>query len=220
MRILVLLILSISVDLAFCQDSMWQRFRVDSNLTVEFKGHVEKGRPMAIDKYSYEEYSARLNGGVYMVMIGTSIEKIEVFDREEYQKSLDDLVAGALKAANEENWKTSIGDVVVDSVPGKTMFYRGKYGGSDAHGRNYYFLVNGLSYTVSAIFFDSISSKQDSADLDHFISSIDFTSKIREMQFATKKEYVAYNFGKMIGMLIVLAIVIIAVVFVVRILTS
>ena len=211
-----LLILLTAFNTSFSQDTFWKTFRVDSNLTLEFKGAVDTGTKVTIDKYSYDVYSGNTGKAIYIVMRGVSKEKIEVYDREEYHKTLDLMVEGAVKAAGEMNLNTILTDTSIDNVPGKRMSYRGKFAGRDARGYNYFFLVNGLSYSINTIFLTPDLSEGDSADLSHFLSSINFNNNIRELKFANKKEFIAYHAGRFIGLLIVFVVIILVVIFFVR----
>jgi hypothetical protein len=105
---------------------------------------------------------------------------------------------------------------MIDSVPGKKMFYKGKFAEVDAIGNNYLFLVNGLSYSVNAMYVGQNLSADDSLQIDRYISSIDFTDKIREQQFDTRTESVAFIIGKTIGGLLVLGIIMLIVILIIR----
>ena len=216
MRISILLSLLIAFNISFSQDTSWKKFRIDSNLILEFIGDFEKIAPMAIEKYSYDIYSAKTGRAIYMAMVGSSKDEIRIFNNEDYRRALDKMVEGAVKAAGENNWSIAIADTLIDGLPGKKMSYSGKYATIDARGYSYFFLVNGLGYTISAIFLNPALSAKDSIDLNHFVSSIDFTDNIREKQFSTRTEYIAYESGRLIAMLIILAVIILVIIFVIR----
>ena len=202
----------------FCvsQEVSWQKFYVDSNLTIEFPGLAKKGASFKMDKYSYDAYSYETSSAMFFVMVGTSEQEIEVYNKEDYEDALSDMAKGARKAAEEKGWITTFTDVTIDNVPGKKMTYNGKLASLDTKNTNYFFLVNGSGYTVSTIFLRQQLSSIDSVDMNHFISSIDFTDNIRENQFDTRSENMAYAIGKIIGGLVVLGVIMLIVILIVR----
>ena len=198
------------------QETAWQKFSIDSNLTVELPGLVEKGPPMSIDKYSYDGVTAKMDSVMFVVMVGTSKEKIEVYSFNDYLNAIDIMAEGALNAANERHWNTMISNVTCDSVPGKKMTYSGKFLAFDAKGYNYFFLVNGLSYSMNIVFFKPVLSAKDSLTLKYFESSFDFTNDIKEMRYLVTSKSIENNSGRLVGILVILGIVIAVVLYVVR----
>ena len=216
MKFSLLLLLVISFKFCISQDNSWQKFRVDSNLTIEFPGLPKRQPSMKIDRYSYDLYSYETDRFMFMVMVGTSEQEIEVHNQEDYEEALSDMAEGARKAGSENDWTITITDVMIDSVPGKKMSYSGKIAKVDAMGNNYLFLVNGLSYSVNTMLRGQDLSAGDSLELNHYISSIDFTDKIREQQFETRTENIAYAVGKIIGGVIILGIIMLIVILIIR----
>jgi hypothetical protein len=215
MRTCLLVILLARLEVSFSQDTSWHKFRLDSNLILELNGTIEKEPEATIGKYSFEGYSVKTDNAVYVVMVGRSKEEIKIFDRADYQRVLDQMADGEIEAARERDWKILLEDTVIDRVPGKKMTYTGKYFGRDLHGFNYFFIVNGLGYSINALFLTSTSHK-DSTDIKHVLSSIDFPDKIQGLQFAGKKEYIAYHAGKLTVLLLLSVAIILIVIFFVR----
>lgn len=216
MKFSLLLLFVISFKFCISQDTSWQKFRVDSNLTIEFPGLPKKQPSVKIDKYAYDLYSYETGRIMFIVMVGTSEQEIDVNNKEDYEEALSDITEGARKAAGENGWETTITNVTIDSVPGKKMSYSGKLATVDVIGNYYLFLVNGLGYSVNTIFRGKDLSTGDSLKLNGYISSIDFTDKIREKQFDTRTENMAYVFGKIIGSVIILGIVMLIVILIIR----
>jgi hypothetical protein len=206
----------LSFQVANAQQTYWERYRIDSNLAVEMPANIEKGLPLAIDKYSYEGVTARIDSSVYVVMVGTSKEKIEVNNMSDYNEAINSMAEGALRSAEEKDWTVTMTDVECDSIPGKKMSYTGKFGGMNAIGFNYFFLVNGLSYSINIIFLKDQLSAKDSSDINRFILSIDFPNNPREMQFGSRSAYIGYSIGRLLGAAIIILIIVGVVGYVIR----
>jgi hypothetical protein len=206
----------ISFQVANAQQTKWEKYKIDSNLTVELPANIEKGASLAVDKYSYEVVTAGIDSALYVVMVGTSKEKIEVNNMSDYYDAINAMSEGARKGAEEKNWTIIMSDVECDSIPGKKMSYTGKSGGMDAIGTTYFFLVNGLSYSFNIMFFKDHLSAKDSSDVNRFISSVDFTGNVREMQFQTVHDFLGYSLGRLLGLVIMMVIIIGVIIYVVR----
>ena len=216
MRTCLLVFLLARLNLSFSQDTSWHKFRLDSNLILELNGTIEKEPQATVGRYSFEGYSVKTDNAVYVVMVGRSKEEIKIFDRADYQRVLDQMAEGEVEAARERNWKILLEDTLIDRVPGKKMTYTGKYFGRDLKGYNYFFIVNGLGYSINALFLGSTLSHKDSTDIRHILSSIDFPDKIQGLQFANKKEYIAYHAGKLTVLFLLSVAIILIVIFFVR----
>ncbi len=178
--------------------------------------NVEKGPALAIDKYSYEGFTARTDSTSYVVMVGTSTEKINVNNLSDYRVAINSMAEGARDGAEQKGWTTTMTDVECDSIPGIKMNYTGKFSGRNTIGVNYFFLVNGLSYTIGVVFVKDQLSAKDSSGIDRFISSIDFPNDTREMQFGSRTEYIGYSIGRLTQVAIIILIIVAVVGYVIR----
>lgn len=216
MKIVFLFVCLLAFGLLNAQPQEWIKYRFDLNLAVEMPANVEKGPPMAAEQYSYKGVVARIDSAIYVVMVGTSKEEIHVNNQSDYNSAIRAMAKGAYHAAEDKNWTSTMTDIECDSIPGIKMDYTGKLNGRNATGVNYFFLVNGLSYSLNAVFFKDELSSEDSTDLNRFISSINFPADIREMQFGSRAGYIGYSLGRLTQLAIMVLIIVGVVAYVIR----
>jgi hypothetical protein len=216
MRNIFLAICVVSFQVARSQAVIWKTVTVDSNLAIDMPGSVLKEAPRVIDRYTYQVFGSRADSALFFVLVGTSIEKIEINNMKDYLEALTFMAEGALKGAEERQWATKLSNTSYHDVPCKKIEFSGKFGGVETKGFYYCFLVNGFAYIANAVFLKPSLSAKDSANLDQFISSARFTQDIRELRFAKRSEYVGYGAGRLISLFIMIGIIVAVIIVVLR----
>jgi uncharacterized protein YqgQ len=149
-----------------------------------------------------------------MVQCSSAKVNLNIYDSSSYEEALVAIQKGAIDFYREQHMEPILGDTMMDGIRMKTMYDQSLTLGKRLKRFGYIFILNDRAYVLYAIqgnFRDS-----DSSELHQFLSSLHFTSNRQEQQFATKKEALAYNFGRMIGGLLSLGVVVLVIFFVVR----
>jgi hypothetical protein len=214
MRSICFLICWISAATAYGQDLTWKKYKIDTNLTVEFPAEVTildtVTKPTTTDVY-IKRYTSEIEGislGV-IVTTGSDVEPDNPESLKEFYKEAEE---GILIVARRKNARFNVKDTTIDNIAGRSVIM---FGGALEEGyvfRFYLFLVNGKLYTLLS------NSPRDLSEIElpyrkKFLSSADFAANVREQKFATKQESLHNKAKNLLIVLFIVGLLIAAVIF-------
>ena len=120
-RVITIVSLLLSTILVFSQDSLWQKMKIDENLTISFPDKVEEldttmlkeGKKWRIKVYKYE---GDLSTCGLIVTPGET--DINVDNRDSWKEALKGMSKGAMKSYLDKGITCSPGDTTIDDRNG------------------------------------------------------------------------------------------------------
>ena len=198
----------------FCQDSVWTTIDINGDIKASLPGSIDTIKNFKNGPYTFDVYSGKRSFNLYMIQCSSASVDLNIYDSSSYEEALAGVQKGALDFYREQHMEPILGDTIIGGIHMKTISNQSLTLGKRLKRFGYVFILNDRAYVIYAIqgnFEDS-----DSSELHQFLSSIQFTSNRQEQKFATKKEALAYNFGRLIGGLLSIGVVVLVVFFVVR----
>ena len=120
-RVITIVSLLLSTILVFSQDSLWQKMKIDENLTISFPGKVEEldttmlkeGKKWRIKVYKYEG-----DLSTFGLIVTPGETDINVDNRDSWKEALKGMSKGAMKSYLDKGITCSPGDTTIDDRNG------------------------------------------------------------------------------------------------------
>jgi hypothetical protein len=217
-RIITILSLLLSTILIYSQDSLWQKTKIDENLTVSLPStvkqidtsYIQKGKKV---KFKIFVAKAEFSG------IGITISNennVNIDNKESLRKALTEITKEEIKSMQVKGLKCVASDTLMQKMPCKKLKCDGEMNGIIMSIISYSFLVNDKVYIVQGAFVPELASGGLS-EMNRLLKSVHFTAtSVKELEFESKAFSDGYKIGYFIGSLIGLAVLVIGIIFFVR----
>lgn len=216
MKSIILLVSTLIYLSGNAQDSLWKKFVVDSNMTVELPGTVGRIDTLTINHYSYRMAIVKADSAAYAVMVTTKEMGSNIYDNARYKHAMEELAHGVTESMSDNKFNGTVYDVQYDKVPGKKVISTGRFLGIRAKMISHLFIVNDYVYVIHAYYFKNDLTAKDSAELNHITSSINFTDDVMELSDGSKSQIGAFSKGKLVGLIVVFGVIVVGIVIFVR----
>ena len=218
-NVIIIAFIIFSTCIANAQDTLWNRIKVDENISISLPGEVQKIDTSFVkkgQKFDMRILVAQTDYAALGITLSPNETNINVDNLESLKKALASIAKGATNSMREQGLRCNSIDTTIDKMPCKKLSCIGKKNGVPMTIVTYSFLINDKVYAIQSAFIPEFNA-YGFAETDSLIKSIHVeTASVKELQFLSKAESVGYKFGHFIGMLVFPAIVIGLIIYFVR----
>jgi hypothetical protein len=181
------------------QDTVWKKINIDENLSIFLPGKVIQTDTFFLKddkKMRFRVFKTQTEFSAFGVAITPNETNINADNRETLKTALDRIAKGSCTAAVRKGFTCLSSDTMVNNIPcKKTKIYKERAPFTPPI-FSYIFLVNDKMYMFSTTPFDYLENMANSShESNLLLNSIRFTSTIKEKQFDSNAESIAYKIG-------------------------